>query len=170
MRFMEEAGEDYIDYNESIINAYPFSMWLFGKGYINNEAIEKFCEMNHLSIQDILCDEILFPNTYGCDGVAQVKVYSLLAEYMSSVKAFRQRLYDSVNDEASNFEDEEFYKNEDGISLACIINEEDMIGEEYTKEKFLQNGKDVWDLSYKEQWNLANSITILEADELAIEE
>jgi len=33
-RFMEEAGEDYIDYNERIVNGTPLLFWMLGKGYI----------------------------------------------------------------------------------------------------------------------------------------
>lgn len=167
-RFCEESGEDYIDYNETIINAYPFSMWLFGKGYIDSYAIEKFFEKEKLFIEDILCSDILFPNTYGRKGIASLKIYSLLAEYMSSIKGFRQRLYDSVNDKAA-FENNEFYKDENGISLACIISQKDLISEQkYTKESFVKSNKYIWDLTYREQWDLVTSMSIAEIDQFTL--
>ena len=40
-RFMEEAGEDYIDYNERIVNGTPLLFWMLGKGYISDKETEK---------------------------------------------------------------------------------------------------------------------------------
>lgn len=162
-RFCEEAGEDYIDYNETIVNAYPFAMWLFGKGYIDNITIEKICSENNLSIQDILKGEFLFPNTYGEGEFSNLKTYLLLAEYMSSISEFRERLYDSVNDKAFNFENDEFYKNDMGISLACIIPDEEMVDTELDQKENL-NKCNVSQLSYKEQWRIVTSMTISETD------
>ena len=162
-RFWEEAEEDYIDYNEDIVNAYPFAMWLFGKGYIDNITIEKICNENNLCIQDILKGEFLFPNTYGEGEMSNLKAYSLLAEYMSSISKFRERLYDSVNDKAFNFNNDKFYTDNLGISLACIIPDEEMV-DTGSHQKENLNQCDISQLSYKEQWRIVTSMTIHESD------
>lgn len=166
MRFFEEAEEDYMDYNENIVDSYPFIMWMLRKGYINNDKIEELCDSNEImTIQDLLSGGILFPNTYGNSGFACIKSYSILAEYMSCKKEFRERLYNSVNDMAFGFDNNEFYKNDDGVSLACIIEEMNMVeSKKYTKDNI--DVKNIWDLTYKERYNFAKSITIYEADNL----
>lgn len=175
MRFDEEAGEDYLDYNENIINPYPFMMWLNGKGYISNDDVEKLLAYGNrqLTTLDILQLDILFPNTYGQDRVSSIKSYSLLAEYVSQFKNFRQRIYNSVNDEAIAFLDNQFYKNEDGISLACIIEDEQMVSNKtYTKEmvKNLNATQWVFDLTLREKYDFVKSISIKESDEIILKD
>ncbi len=83
-KFIEEADEDYIDYNESIINSIPFIFWLRGRNDINNEQLETFLSNPFgICIQKVLKDEVLFPNTYGDSFLSNIKAYTLLAEYMS---------------------------------------------------------------------------------------
>ena len=167
MRFCQEAGEDYIDYNETIVKAHPFTMWLLGKGYISNAYIEKFCETDRLSIQDVLKDEVLFPNTYGQETISNAKAYSFLAEYMSTVKEFRNRLYDSTGDKTTSFQGG-FYKNNDGISLAYMVNEDDLIKNTYvTNDEFIRKVK-CFDYSLRDLFDFVTSITIEEADELSV--
>lgn len=165
MRFMEEAGEDYIDYNEKIINPYPFSMWLFGKGYISNEQIEELFDNDNLYLGKVLQSDILFPKTDACEGLAHFKAYSLLAEYMSSLSELRQRLYDSVNNKATMFTNDEFYKDEDGVSLACIVFTEELEDNVHDIDEV-----DVYNLTYREQWDLVTKMSIAEADEASCDE
>lgn len=163
-RFMEEAGEDYIDYNELIVKPIPFVFWLKGRKEITNEQLEKLLKTKFL--EEVLQEETLFPNTYGESAISQSKAYALLAEYICQISEFRQRVWDSVNDKAYNFEDDQFYKDEDGISLACIISDENMIE---SKLYSLEELKDMTvyefdDLSYKDQFNAVRNLTIQEAD------
>lgn len=168
-RFDQEAGEDYLDCNASIINPYPFVMWLFGKGYIGNDMVECLLAPKDsvfgLTPMDVLQDDTLFPNTCGQGRISRVKSYSLLAEYMSITKEMRQRLYDSVNDKATSFMDDEFYKDENGVSLACIIEDRDINGEGYTKEQFMKEYPDTYMLPLRDQWNIVSAMSIEEADE-----
>lgn len=172
-RFDQEAGEDYLDYNENIINPYPFVMWLFGKGYIDNDVLERLLGPRETILgyeyievpSDVLQEERLFPNTCGQSYISRVKSYSLLAEYMSATKEMRQRLYDSVNDKATGFMDEEFYKDKNGVSLACIIEDRDINGEGYTKEQFVQEYPNTYMLPLRDQWNIVCAMSIEEADE-----
>lgn len=164
-RFMEEAGEDYIDYNELIVKPISFIFWLKGRKEITNEQLEKLLKTKYL--EEVL-EEELFPNTYGEAEISQSKAYVLLAEYMCQISEFRQRVFDSVNDKADSFEDSQFYKDENGISLACIIDDENMIE---TKQYNFDDLKNMTlyefnKLSYKEQFNAVKKLSIKEADSI----
>ena len=115
--FMEVAEEDYIDYNELIIKPIPFVFWLKGRKEITNKQLEKLLKTKYL--EEVLQEEILFPNTYGESVISRSKAYVLLAEYVCQISEFRQRVWDSVNDKADGFEDDQFYKDED-LSLIHI--------------------------------------------------
>lgn len=165
-KFIEEAGEDYIDYNESIINSIPFIFWLRGRNDINNEQLETFLSNQYkICLQDVLKDEVLFPNTYGYSFLSDIKAYTLLAEYMCQLKEFRTRLWNSVNDEATNFENESFYKDSNDNSLACIIEENELNDTGYSYKDVLDMPiHKMWELSYKNQFNIGIKMTIRDAD------
>lgn len=165
-KFIEEAGEDYIDYNESIINSIPFIFWLRGRNDINNEQLETFLSNQYkICLQDVLKDEWLFPNTYGDSFLSDIKAYTLLAEYMCQLKEFRTRLWNSVNDEATNFENESFYKDSNDNSLACIIEENELNDTGYSYKDVLDMPvHKMFELSYKNQFNIGIKMTIRDAD------
>lgn len=170
-RFMEEAGEDYIDYNECIVNGTPLLFWMLGKGYISNKEIEEVLERRngkYIYIQDVLQDDSIFKESCGDTSIGSVKSYSILAEYMCQIYEFRQRLYDSVNNNATGFENYEFYKDENGISLACIISDENMIESKLYSLEELKNMTvyEFDNLSYKDQFNAVRNLTIQEADSI----
>lgn len=165
-KFIEEAGEDYIDYNESIINSIPFIFWLRGRNDINNEQLETLLSSQYeISVQDVLKDDLLFPNTYGDSFLSDIKAYTLLAEYMCQLKEFRTRLWNSVNDEATNFENETFYKDFNGNSLACIIEENELNDTGYSYEDVLNMPmQKFYKLSYKNQFSIGAKMSIKDAD------
>ena len=165
-KFMEEAGEDYIDYNESIINSIPFIFWLRGRNDINNEQLETFLSNPFgICIQKVLKDDVLFPNTYGGSFLSNIKAYTLLAEYMCQLKEFRIRLWNSVNDEATNFENESFYKDSNNNSLACVIEESELNDTGCSYEDVLDIPiHKMWELSYRDQFNIGIKMTIKDAD------
>lgn len=168
-RFMEEAGEDYIDYNECIVNGTPLLFWMLGKGYISDKETEEVLEKSngkYIYVSDILKDDVIFKESYGDTSIGSVKSYSILAEYMCQISEFRQRLYDSVNNNATGFIDDKFYKDEDGISLACIISDENMIESKLYSLEELKNMTvyEFDNLSYKDQFNAVRNLTIEESD------
>ena len=85
---------------------------------------------------------------------------------MCQISEFRQRLYDSVNNNATGFENHEFYKDENEISLACIVSDENMIESKlYSLEELkCMTVYEFDDLSYKDQFNAVRNLTIKEAD------
>lgn len=161
MKFIEEAGEDYIDYNESIVKPVPFITWMNGKGYITNEQLDELININNLYLQEVSYK--LFPNTYGQGTFSEPKFYWFLSQYISCVKGLRQRLYDSVNDKADYFESGEFYKNEDGVSLACIIPKEEVtIAVHDTNNP--KNQRETFDWTFAEMYYKVKDMTIKECD------
>ena len=170
-RFMEEAGEDYIDYNERIVNGTPLLFWMLGKGYISDKETEEVLERangKYIYIQDALKDDAIFKESFGDTEIGSAKSYSILAEYMCQISEFRQRLYDSVNDNATGFMNEKFYKDENGVSLACIISDENMIESKlYSLEELkCMTVYEFDDLSYKDQFNAVRNLTIEESDSI----
>lgn len=164
--FIDEAHEDYIDYNDDIINAIPFLFWLKGRNDITNEQLENCLNKRHkLYLSDVLKDDILFPNTFGGSFLSDIKAYTLLAEYMCQVKTFRERLWDSVNDDAPNFEDGTFYQDDKGNSLACIIEDSDMVKHVVHYSEILNMSVyETFRLSYKDQFGLGINMTVTDAD------
>lgn len=165
-KFIAEAGEDYIDYNGSIINSIPFVFWLRGRNDINNTQLETLLSSQYgIGMQDVLKDDVLFPNTYGDSFLSDIKAYTLLAEYMCQLKEFRIRLWNSVNDEATNFENESFYKDSNGNSLACIIEDSELNDTGCSYEEVLNMPiHKMLKLSYKDQFNIGIKMTIKDSD------
>lgn len=162
-RYMDEAEEDYMDYNESIVNLYPLIFWLKGRCDISEHQVEKLLNIEYLGLQDVF-GEIMFPNTYGHSVLSEIKKYTLLAEYMCQISDFRQRVWDSLYN-TDSFEDGKFYTNDDGISLACIIEDTDMKSKNINYKKALMMKKsDLWELSYKDQFDLGLEMNIEESD------
>lgn len=163
MQFMKIAAEDYIDYNENIVNSIPFITWLNGRKYISNEQMDKLFSIDNLYLQKVLCGgDILFPITYGQGVFSEYKCYQLLSEYISCSKILRQRLYNSVTDKAHAFTDSEFYKNENGISLACIISTEElMVGQH---DLHYKNQRDTFKWTYAEMYDYVKNMSVKETD------
>jgi hypothetical protein len=143
-------------------------MWMLGKGYIDGKMATKLTNGEHADLQAVLMDGTLFPKTYGECDMGVYKAYALLAEYMSSLSYCRKNLYASVTDEASGFTDDEFYTDENGVSLACIIDDEDMVAEDNPIDKFIRMRKNFHNLSYREIWNIVSGMSIKEADKFKI--
>lgn len=170
MRFMEEEGEDYADYNETLVNPWALATWMYGKGYITKESLDALSNIEFLSLQDVLFDEYTCPKSYGSSGLANDKMYSIFAEYLSSIEKFRQALYDSVNDKATGFIGDSFYKDENGVSLACIIDDSCFEeNEDYINGDVAEMAKkyNVYDASLKDGYNLVIRMSIAEADVLS---
>lgn len=195
-RYIEVSEEDFIDYNEEIVNGWAFAMWMLDNGYITSLQMEdiilrcdRYCPTlqetmllleGHItlkqiedislnsgnyyypSLQDILLNDILFPNTYGHGVFSEIKAYTVLAEYLSSSKMFRELLYEAISDGSDKFEGG-FYKDENGISLACIIDDDEM------KDSFLQIKhrrvrNDLLGLTYKEQYMFVRDMSFEDVD------
>lgn len=161
MKWTWEAEEDYIDQNELIVMPVSFIMWLNGRRYITNDQADELLHAEFLTLQEIMDGKVLFPNTHGRKGLAKCKKYQLLAEYISCFKELRKRLYESATDEAYSVDDDEFCKNEDGISLACILPTTEFL---VTGRSDPKRRRDLWDWTYADVFEKVKNLSIEETD------
>ena len=163
LNYKKIVEEDYLEKNKTIFNPYHFLCWLNGRGDITNEQLEKAVNMEQLTLKDVF-QEILFPNTSGKSLLAGIKKYSLMAEYISQFSTTRQKLWDSVHDKATGFENNKFVTDNNGISLACISDERDVEGEFIHYKESVMIKKLKTDLTKKEQYFLGSELTSEESD------
>lgn len=157
--FNKETSEDYISINYDIIDTTPFLFWLKGRNIITNEQLEKYLSMNDIIyLTDILKDDTLFTNTCGMSYLSDIKIYTLLAEYICQIKDFREKLWNSINDIENGIVS--------GISPICIIDDTEMFyhnyGLDYVFKMSIYEAQQL--LSYKDQFNIGINMTISEAD------
>lgn len=70
-----------------------------------------------------------------------------------------------MNDEATNFKNESFYKDTNNNSLACIIEENELNDTGYSYEDVLDMPmQKLYKLSYKNQFNIGKKMSIRDAD------
>lgn len=106
--FEFEAGEDFIDQNEHIVNAKCILFWMFGKGYINGDKIKIYGEdpnQNFIGLTDVLkgyeAPYSLFP--YGeCEEDCHFKAMEILAEFISECEMYQNRLMKIMNEYEQN--------------------------------------------------------------------
>lgn len=180
-----EAGEDFLEYNETIAAGWPFVTWMYGRKYINDEITDQFAERNLeskklafwnldsniMTMYDVLHDEILFPMSYGEYSAADCKKYALAAEYLSGMEEFRKKLYEGLLGE--NAFTGGFYKDENGIPISCKIDMDNLKSEYKSIESLVAAVKDcngVYELTFLDAYTFATNITIEEADEMIPED
>ncbi len=101
--FEFEAGEDFVDQNESIVNERCMLFWMFGKGYITGKQITMYAKDSSplVDLNDILTAyEVpfaLFPMGQ-CEEDAHFKAMEVLAELISEVPHYQERLLEIVNE------------------------------------------------------------------------
>ena len=157
MKWMAEVEEDYLDYFSMIVQPYPFVVWLQCKEYISNKDADHFFDIRRLDIPGILQHPYIFPYTSGSSGLAHYKAYALLAEYVSQFRLTRERVYKSVYETP-------FYADDNGVSLACIIDETQLECRPEILSITIENDYALQELTYKELYTLATSKTISECD------
>jgi hypothetical protein len=90
-------GEDFIDYNESIINKFNMLFWLLGKGYLTTEKSSWWCrhtaeliDLNYLFLNN---DNSVFKET---DELADLKKNYILSEVIEGNVLLENRLIKSL--------------------------------------------------------------------------
>lgn len=103
VHFEHEAGEDFIDQNESFLSFYPFLQWLRAKGIISNKICNKIlsnnCNKFGITLQSFLSahddERALFP--YGeTDDEAHYKGFQFMAEYCEGIMSLQKRMCNDV--------------------------------------------------------------------------
>lgn len=127
--FEYEAGEDFVDQNESIVNERCMLFWMLGKGYISGEQISMYAKDSRklIDLNDILSAyEVPFAllPMGSQEEDAHSKSMEVLAELISEVPHYQERLLKIVNkhEEFTSYEkyDEKFEK-EYNISMATSL-------------------------------------------------
>jgi len=104
VNFEHEAGEDFIDQNESFLLIHPFLQWLRGKGIVSTELYNYILENKNkelfgVSLQSFLSayddDCSIFP--FGeSDDDAHYKGFQFMAEYCVGLTALRKRMCNNI--------------------------------------------------------------------------
>jgi len=174
MKFEKVLGQDYIACNPDIVNPFDLAMEMFSVQDISYESfktIDTLYRNNSLTLEYVF--DVAFPMTNTCGILSNAKMYYILAKYITSKKQIRKNLYNSVNDEVKCFDSNIFPKNKDGISLACIISNDELVKHpEYIDYECLEI-YNINELSLKDLYNICSelSIEIIERlDELGYED
>lgn len=111
--FEYEAGENFVDQNESIVNERCMLFWMLGKGYITGEQITMYAEDSSklIDLNYILnaCEVpfALFPMG-NQEEETHFKSMEVLAEIISEVPHYQERLLEIVNEwEYTSYEDKD---------------------------------------------------------------
>lgn len=124
--FEYEMGESFTDQNESIVNDKCLMFWMLGKGYIDGSKIVAYTKARFTELNNVLCgyenEFALFP--YGqCEEECHFKAMEILAEFISEVQIYQDRLKEIIDEDPeylSSYEkyDEEF---EEEYNLATSL-------------------------------------------------
>jgi hypothetical protein len=120
-------GEDFIDQNESIVRPEMLMFWLIGKGLMKKESINAMLSNGMFNLQSVFYDEnySLMPNRCPSEEFVSFKSIELLAEFMSGVDIYEQRLIDILKEhnykilDCKEFDEE--YERTCNISLQEVL-------------------------------------------------
>ena len=158
-----EAGEDFIDQNESIVNEIPFANYLLGKGLISKEMLNNLLKEKG-SLQEMLdgynTSFCVFP--YGNHmEECWCKKYHLLADYIFQVDVLRKRLFCTLKGWGYDESDKEENEAEYGIT-EITLDEGDYEG---TGEKDRYGSFN----TVHDEWIFVSSHSITEVNEIVAE-
>lgn len=160
MNWMNEAGEDFLDYNCNIVSPVPFIAWLSAKGHISSEKANALLtwskgERYRSDIKEVLMSPQIFPTTYGESGLGLEKAYALLADYASNFKEFREEIFEALNSSIAH--------DEEGRSIACVI-DDSLLEDIPINTALLKTEYDTQKLNYHQLYKLVSSMSISECD------
>jgi len=173
-QWMREAGEDFVDTNESFIKGEEILDWMLNKNYCTKEKYDYIIENDETWIQDLflgyetgLLNGESFPSSN--------KAYQIISEYISESKELRERfIYYFCTSFSEKKGDESrggmsgSYDAEDGFSICSHILEIDLQTNTMTKEEWLDQ-KWYADISFTDEYNYLKEMSFEEADKLSEE-
>jgi len=173
-QWMREAGEDFIDTNESFIKGEEILEWMLNKGIVTKEKYDYVIENNETWIQDLLLGyETGLLN--GESFPSSNKAYQIISEYISESKELREKFIyyfctsfseDKGNKSRGGMSGS--YDAEDGFPICAHILEIDLQTNTMTKEEWL-NKKWYADISFTDEYNYLKEMSFEEADTLSEE-
>lgn len=162
MQWMQEAGEDFIDQNESLVDGKEMLEWLLQKNYICNDIYDKVLGNDETWIQELLLGyETGVMNNGECSFTATKKSYQLISEFISEHEKCRNELFETTCTDA---EYNCVYHDKDGKNIlsACVY-ECDLQTGTMSKEEWL-NQKWNADISFTDEYVFLKDMSIEEAD------
>ena len=173
-QWMREAGEDFIDTNESFIEGEAILDWILSKNYCAKEKYNYIIENKETWIQDLLLGyETGLLN--GESFPSSNKAYQIISEYISESKKLRERFihyfctsFDEGNGDESRGGMSGSYDAEDGFPICAHILEYDLQINTMTKEEWLDK-KWYADISFTDEYNFLKEMSFEEADKLSEE-
>lgn len=108
-----EAGEEYFDYNDGLINVINFMFWCNGKGYIDGEKLDKFITRNikhheefcfSIGFTDVLMGEdgfelAFFPDWEATDEemeAGRISALKIVSEFLAETKYYRNKFKTTI--------------------------------------------------------------------------
>lgn len=175
-QWMREAGEDFIDSNESFIDGELILEWILNKGLISKEKYDYVIENNETWIQDLLLGYETGLINGECDFPSQNKSYQIISEYISESKELREQF---IFNFCTSFDDENgdeprgmmsaSYDDEDGLPICSHILEYDLQTNTMTKEQWLSEKWNA-DISFTDEYNYLKEMSFEESDKLSKQE
>ena len=171
-KWMCEAGEDLIDYNESYIDGDKILEWMLQKGYVTKEKYDQVIENEETWIQDLLLGYETGVLNGECDFPSHNKAYQVIAEYISEHKSLREEFiylfctsFNKDNGDEGRGGMSASYDEEDGFPICSHINDFDLQEGTMSKEDWL---KERWfaEISYTDEYNYLKNMTFEECDSL----
>lgn len=175
-QWMREAGEDFIDSNESFIEGKLILNWMLDKGMVTKEKYDYIIENNETWIQDLLLGYETGLLNGECSFPSNNKAYQVISEYISESKELRENF---IYDFCTSFDEDKgdearggmsgSYDSEDGFPICSHIFEYDLQINSMTKEDWL---KKKWnaDISFTDEYNYLKEMSFEEADKLSEED
>ena len=172
-QWMQEAGEDLIDNNESYIDGEKLLDWMLKKEYITKEKYFRVVECEETWIQDLLLGYETGVLNGECGFPSNSKAYQVIAEYISESEELRKEFvylfctsFNRDKGDKSRAGMCASYDAEDGFPICSHILEYDLQENTMTKEQWL---KEKWnaDISFTDEYNYLKAMSFEECDKLS---
>ena len=174
-QWMREAGEDFIDTNESFIKGQEILDWMLNKSIVTKEKYNYVIENNEVWVQDLLLGYETGLLNGECNFPSMNKAYQIISEYISESKELRDKFiyyfcssFSEKKGDKSRGGMSGSYDAEDGFPICSHILEIDLQINTMTKEEWL-NQKWYADISFTDEYNYLKEMSFEEADKLSEE-
>lgn len=104
-------GENFFDYNESIINILCLAFWLYGKNYMDRKQLIVFVKTPIYGYDDIFFGEFgIFKNE--CMGNYEFAMYWIMSDLLKDLPAYIERIRKTFKEHEIDFEISSDYEEE----------------------------------------------------------
>lgn len=171
MKWMQEAGEDLIDYNCYWIDGEQMLDWMLEKGYVTQEQYDQVIENEETHIQDLILGYETGVLNGECEFPSNYKAYQVIAEYISENEQLRKDMiylyctsFDSAKGDETRVGMGGSYDDENGKPICSAILEDDLKTNTVSMEEWLVKAWNC-DISFADEYNYLKEMTFNECDE-----